>query len=136
MNANEMVRIEAVRIDKWLWAARFFKTRTLASTAVDLGRVLQNNQRVKPAHTIKVGDFLQVQHGDQEWQVLVLQASDVRGSAQLAQMMYQETEESKVKRQQFADNRKYQREPSAALSGRPTKHQRRQLSLEKKRFGD
>ncbi|MFC0350200.1 RNA-binding S4 domain-containing protein [Undibacterium danionis] len=118
----------SIRIDKWLWAARFFKTRSLACNAVELGRVLQNEQRVKPAHNLKVGDLLEIHQADQIWIVEVIKLSDVRGSATVAQGLYVETAESQLKRQQRAENRRYQQEPAAQISERPTKRQRRQLS--------
>jgi len=118
----------SLRIDKWLWAARFFKTRSLACNAVELGRVLQNEQRVKPAHNLKVGDLLEIHQADQIWVVEVIKLSDVRGSATVAQALYAETADSQLKRQQRAENRRYQQEPAAQISERPTKRQRRQLS--------
>ena len=118
----------SVRIDKWLWAARFFKTRSLATNAVELGRVLQNEQRVKPAHAVKLGDQLEIQQGEQTWTVVVLGLSEVRGPAPVAQTLYQETEESKEKRQLRAENRRMQVEPSVHIQSRPTKKQRRQLT--------
>lgn len=118
----------SLRIDKWLWAARFFKTRSLACNAVELGRVLQNEQRVKPAHNLKVGDLLEIHQADQIWIVEVIKLSDVRGSATVAQALYAETADSQLKRQQRAENRRYQQEPAAQISERPTKRQRRQLS--------
>lgn len=118
----------SVRIDKWLWAARFFKTRSLATQAVELGRVLQNEQRVKPAHAVKVGSVLEIQHGEQTSTIVVQGLSEVRGPAPVAQALYQETEESIKKRQQRAENRRMQVEPSVHIQGRPTKKQRRQLT--------
>ncbi len=118
----------ATRIDKWLWAARFFKTRSLASNAVELGRVLQNEQRVKPAHAVKVGDLLEIHHAEQVWTVEVIRILEVRGAASIAQTMYAETAESIAKRQQRAEHRRLHTEPAAQLQQRPTKRQRRQLS--------
>ncbi|MDE2427413.1 MAG: RNA-binding S4 domain-containing protein [Burkholderiales bacterium] len=118
---------ETTRIDKWLWAARFFKTRSLATNAVELGRVLQNAQRVKPAHQVRVGDLIEVHHGDQTWQIQVARILEMRGPASVAQTMYQETAESAEKRAKAAEDRKYFREPTAGLSGRPTKRDRRQI---------
>lgn len=117
----------STRIDKWLWAARFFKTRSLATHAVDLGRVLQNEQRVKPAHDVKPGDLLDIQHGEQRWEVRVLRILEVRGPAAVAQTMYEETPASLEKRQKAAEDRKFFREPTAHIQGRPTKRDRRQL---------
>ncbi|MFZ6691262.1 RNA-binding S4 domain-containing protein [Undibacterium sp. SXout20W] len=115
------------RLDKWLWAARFFKTRSLATNAVDLGRVLQNEQRIKPAHDVKPGDILEIHHGEQRWEVKVIRILDVRGSATVAQTMYEETSASLERRQKAAEDRKYFREPTAQLQGRPTKRDRRQI---------
>jgi ribosome-associated heat shock protein Hsp15 len=116
------------RIDKWLWAARFFKTRSLATNAVELGRILQNEQRIKPAHAVKVGDMLEIHHAEQIWQVEVLCIMEVRGSATIAQTMYAETAESIAKRQQRAEHKRLHTEPAAQLQQRPTKRQRRQLA--------
>lgn len=116
-----------IRIDKWLWAARFFKTRSLATQAVDRGRVLQNQQRIKPAHGVKLGDVIEIHQAEQVWQVKVLRSLEVRGSASIAQTMYEETPESIEKRHLAAEKRKLQPEPGAQLVGRPTKRQRRQL---------
>ncbi|GGC81370.1 RNA-binding S4 domain-containing protein [Undibacterium terreum] len=120
---------DSIRLDKWLWAARFFKTRTLATTAVELGRILQNGQRVKPAHGVKLDDMLQIEHAEQVWEVKVLRVLEVRGSATVAQTMYQETEESAEKRAKAAQDKKYYREPGASVAGRPTKRDRRQLDF-------
>ncbi|MBC3870570.1 RNA-binding S4 domain-containing protein [Undibacterium oligocarboniphilum] len=120
---------DTTRIDKWLWAARFFKTRSLATHAVELGRVQQNGQRVKPAHNVKAGDLIEVQQGEQQWQIRVLRILDMRGPAAVAQTMYQETPDSLAKRTQAAEDRKYFREPAAAMQGRPTKRDRRQIDL-------
>ncbi|MBC3884159.1 RNA-binding S4 domain-containing protein [Undibacterium griseum] len=120
---------DTTRIDKWLWAARFFKTRSLATHAVELGRVQQNGQRVKPAHNVKTGDLIEVQQGEQHWQVRVLRILDMRGPAAVAQTMYEETPDSLEKRTRATENRKYFREPAAAMQGRPTKRDRRQIDL-------
>ena len=118
---------DSIRIDKWLWAARFFKTRSLASAAVELGRVLQNQQRVKPAHGVKPGDLVDIQQEQQQWQVKVVRLLEVRGPASVAQTMYEETSDSAAKRARATEDRKYFREPSASLNGRPTKRDRRQI---------
>lgn len=122
---------DSTRIDKWLWAARFFKTRSLATHAVELGRVLQNEQRVKPAHAVKTGDLVEVHQAEQVWKIEVLRISEVRGSAGVAQTMYQETAASVAKRAQVLENRKFQQEPAAALARKPSKRERRQLELTK-----
>lgn len=120
---------DSTRIDKWLWAARFFKTRSLASAAVELGRVLQNQQRVKPAHSVKAGDVIEIRQEQQVWQVKVLRILEMRGPASVAQTMYQESAESAARRAEAAEQRKYFREPSAQLQGRPTKRDRRQIDF-------
>ncbi len=122
---------EQARIDKWLWAARFFKTRTLATHAVELGRILQNEQRIKPSHGVKLDDVIEIHHADQVWQVQVLRLLDVRGSALVAQTMYQETAESSAKRAVVTENKKLYQEPGAVLARRPTKRERRQLDFTK-----
>lgn len=119
--------VEQVRIDKWLWAARFFKTRTLASAAVENGRVRIDGERVKPARNVRCGELLRVDNGATEWEVVVRALADKRGSAAIAQGLYEETEESVRKRQQQAEQRKLFREPSMEIKGRPTKRDRRMI---------
>jgi ribosome-associated heat shock protein Hsp15 len=118
---------ENVRLDKWLWAARFFKTRTLATDAVDRGKVKLAQERTKPSRGVKCGDVLQIDNGSTEWEVIVQALSDVRGSAEMAQKLYAETEQSLIQRQQEADRRKFFREPGLDIKGRPTKRDRRLL---------
>jgi ribosome-associated heat shock protein Hsp15 len=118
---------DTVRIDKWLWAARFFKTRSLASDAVEGGKVRLNGERIKPARNLKLGDVLQIDNGSTEWEVAVQGLSDKRGPAVVAQTLYAETEESMIKRQEKADRDRYFREPSTTIKGRPTKRDRRSL---------
>lgn len=118
---------DAVRIDKYLWAARFFKTRTLATDAVDGGRVKLNGERVKPARAVKAGDRLIVPMGWDEAEVVVLQVSDKRGSATVAQTLYEETQESSQQRALKAEQRRLAREPAQDIKARPTKRDRRQL---------
>ncbi|MBN3847164.1 RNA-binding S4 domain-containing protein [Paraburkholderia sp. Ac-20342] len=116
-----------LRIDKWLWAARFFKTRSLAADAVEKGRVRIGGAAVKPAKDVRVGDFVEIEIERVVWQVEVLGVCDVRGPASVAQTLYAETEESKVKRQVEQERRRIYREPAAALHGRPTKRDRRSI---------
>jgi ribosome-associated heat shock protein Hsp15 len=116
-----------VRIDKWLWAARFFKTRSLATDAVDGGKVRLNGDRVKPSRSVRIGDTLQIDNGATEWEVVVHGLSDVRGAAAVAQTLYAETAASCVKRQQEAERRKLFRDPGTSIKGRPTKRDRRLL---------
>ena len=119
--------MENVRIDKWLWAARFFKTRSLATDAVDTGRVKLDGDRIKPARAVKVGDKLSIDNGSDAWEVMVLGISDKRGSAPVARELYEETEASIVKRENDSQARKIYREPASTIKGRPTKRDRRQL---------
>jgi ribosome-associated heat shock protein Hsp15 len=116
-----------LRIDKWLWAARFFKTRSLAADAVDKAHVRVGGAAVKPAKEVRVGDLVEIEIERIVWQVEVLGVCDVRGPASVAQTLYAETEESKVKRQVEQERRKTYREPAAALHGRPTKRDRRTI---------
>lgn len=116
-----------VRIDKWLWAARFFKTRSLATDAVDNGRVRCNGERVKPARNLKPGDLLTINNGATEWEVEVVALSDLRGSAPQAQLLYTETPESSLKRQNETEQRRLFHEPTSEIKGRPTKRDRRLL---------
>lgn len=116
-----------VRIDKWLWAARFFKTRSLATDAVECGKVRCNDERVKPARKLQPGDLLAINNGATEWEVEVVALSDLRGSAPQAQLLYAETANSSAKRQHEAEQRRLFREPTSALKGRPTKRDRRLL---------
>ncbi len=118
---------ELVRIDKWLWAARFFKTRSLAAEAIERGRVTINGDRCKPARHVRPGDVLDIDNGSTEWQVKVLALSDQRGSATVARELYLETEASMQRRAVLAEQRKLFTEPGESIRGRPTKRDRRQL---------
>lgn len=118
---------DSVRIDKWLWAARFFKTRSLATDAVDGGKVRLNGERVKPARSVKAGDTLNIDNGSTEWEVVVQALAEKRGSASIAQTLYTETEKSIAERQKKAEQRQFFREPGETIKGRPTKRDRRQL---------
>ena len=120
--------MDNVRIDKWLWAARFFKTRSLATEAVDTGRVRREGERIKPARTVKLDDKLLIDNGADLWEVRVLGISDVRGAAPVARLLYEETTESIAKRDHAQEARKLYREPGTTIKGRPTKRDRRALS--------
>lgn len=120
--------MDNVRIDKWLWAARFFKTRSLATDAVDTGKVRLDGERIKPARTVKLDDKLSIDNGAETWEVRVLGISDVRGGAPIARTLYEETEESVSKRENDAQARKLYREPGTTIKGRPTKRDRRAIS--------
>lgn len=116
---------ERLRIDKWLWAARFFKTRALAAKAIEAGHVKVAGARVKPAKDIKPGDRLSLVIGDLEWRIEVLGLSERRGPASQARELYAEEPDSQVERQRRIEARRVAVEPSAALKGRPTKRDRR-----------
>jgi ribosome-associated heat shock protein Hsp15 len=116
-----------VRIDKWLWAARFFKTRALASKACDLGRILSNQQQAKPAREVHVGDQLKITNEAGDFAIEVLQLSEVRGPASVAQTLYRETDESRELRLKVAAERKALRDFAPAPTGRPSKRDRRRI---------
>lgn len=116
-----------VRIDSWLWAARFFKTRTVAKKACELGRVLCNGQVAKPARDLRNGDSLRITNEGGEFEVEVLALSDVRGPASVAQTFYRETEASREARVKAAAERKAIREFEVLPQGRPSKRDRRRI---------
>ena len=116
-----------MRFDKWLWAARFFKTRSLAQQALAAGRVQLNGERTKPAHEVKTGDRVVVRVNEWRWEVTVRALSERRGPAAEARKLYDETEASRAERLRLAELRRWGAEPAAALKGRPTKRDRRRL---------
>jgi len=118
---------DAVRLDKWLWAARFYKTRSLAARACELGRVRAAGQPVKPARDVRVGDRLQVKNDSGEFQIEVLGLSDLRGPAPVAQMLYRETEASRELRMRLAEQRRVIPRFETARTGKPSKRERRQI---------
>jgi ribosome-associated heat shock protein Hsp15 len=120
--------MDRVRIDKWLWAARFFKTRTLAAHACDLGRIHFNEQPVKPARDIRTGDVLQVKNDSGDFVIEVLALSDMRGPASVAQALYRETDESRAARLKAIEDRRLMPHYELVTEGRPSKRDRRQLS--------
>jgi len=115
------------RIDKWLWAARFFKTRTLAARACELSRVEANHQSVKPAREVRVGDFLQIRTDGGDFDVEVLLLSDIRGPAAIAQTLYRETDQSKEARRKLAEEKRALMHFTPAPTGRPSKRDRRKI---------
>lgn len=119
--------MDSVRIDKWLWAARFFKTRSLASRACELGRIQCNKQPVKPARNLHVGEFLQIRSESGEFEVEVLFLSEIRGPASIAQTLYRETESSQKKRLLLAQERRAGVLYSPAPENRPSKRDRRKI---------
>jgi ribosome-associated heat shock protein Hsp15 len=119
--------MDEVRVDKWLWAARFFKTRTLAADAVLGGRAHVNGDRVKPSKLVHVGDRLELTKGTERWTVVVTGLAERRGPAAAAQKLYAETEESRTQREQHARERRLTRAPGPDVGVRPTKQARRRL---------
>jgi len=117
----------SVRMDKWLWAARFFKTRSLAARACELSRIQSNNQPAKAAREVRVGDVLQIKSDSGDFQVKVLLLSEVRGPAAVAKTLYEETEESSELRIKAAEERNALRNFSPAPEGRPSKRDRRRI---------
>jgi ribosome-associated heat shock protein Hsp15 len=117
-----------VRLDKWLWAARFFKTRSIAAHAVEGGRVQLNGERTKPAKPVKVRDRLSVRNGPYLWELTVVVLSERRGSAAEAQKLYVEEEASRRAREETLNQLRAERLAGAVFKGRPTKRQRRQIA--------
>ena len=115
------------RIDKWLWAARFYKTRALAARACELGRVESNHQPVKPAREVRVGDRLQIRNDSGDFDVEVLALTEIRGPAPVAQALYRETDDSRELRLKAAQERKAFINYAPAPEGRPTKRDRRKI---------
>jgi ribosome-associated heat shock protein Hsp15 len=117
-----------MRMDKWLWAARFFKTRTLAGRACDIGRIECNGQRAKAAREVRAGDLLQVKNDSGDFEVEVLVLSAMRGPAAVAQTLYRETEASRELRLKLAEERQAMPHFEALREGRPSKRDRRQIN--------
>jgi ribosome-associated heat shock protein Hsp15 len=117
----------SVRIDKWLWAARFFKTRSLAARACELGRIQSNGQPAKAAREVRIGDMLRVTNEGGDFEIAVLLLSDLRGPAPVAQTLYRETEASRELRQKVAAERKAMRQFEELPATRPSKRDRRRI---------
>lgn len=122
-----------VRMDKWLWAARFFKTRSMAAKACELGRIESNGNLAKPARDVKPGDLLHIKIGANEYRVEVLLLSEMRGPAAVAQTLYRETEESRAARQRAAEERKAMPHFKGFREGKPSKRDRRELDRLRRR---
>ena len=120
-----------MRLDKWLWAARFFKTRTLASDAVSGGKVQLNGARAKPSREVRIDDRLEIANSEVRWEITVRALSDQRGPAPEARLLYEESPASIASREAQRETRKLVADPAADLHGRPTKRDRRQIN----RFG-
>lgn len=119
--------MDGVRMDAWLWAARFFKTRTLAKKACDLGRIISNGHAAKAAREVRVGDMLRVTNDGGDFEIEVLGVSDVRGPASEAQKLYRETDASREMRMKVAAERRASREWEILPQGRPSKRDRRRI---------
>ena len=129
--------MDKLRVDKWLWAARFYKTRTLATEEITKGRVAVNGQEAKPARELKVGDTVAMRRESVTRTVVVKGLSGVRGPAPVAQQLYEETAESLKAREQAAEQRRFAREPAHSIEhGRPTKRGRRELDEAQRDWGD
>ena len=124
---EEARRLTGTRIDKWLWAARFYKTRSQATKACELGRVTSHNQPVEPARDVHIGDTLSIRNATGDFVVEVLALSEMRGPASLAQTLYRETEASKVARQKAAEQHRLLRDFTPAPPTRPSKRDRRRI---------
>ncbi len=122
-----MTAADRLRIDKWLWAARLFKTRTLAADAVDLGRVRVDGERIKPSREARVGDRIEVQIGDLRREFEIRALSALRGPAPAAQQLYEETADSLQRRERRRRLLQYGAEPARSIKGRPTKREGRAL---------
>lgn len=123
----------ALRLDKWLWAARFFKTRSMAAEAIEGGKVHLNGARTKPGRAVRAGDELTVRRGPYQWTVVVRAIARLRGPASDAQVLYEETEESKKKREELAAQLRLARPPGSDERGRPAKKARRDMLRFKRR---
>lgn len=122
------------RLDKWLWAARFFKTRSVAREAVSGGKVHLNGHRAKPGRALNIGDELRIQRGEEEFIITVVELSIRRGPAAQARTLYEESEENRIKREKLAEERKLERHQHAVRERRPDKRQRRRIVRFKKDF--
>ena len=127
MAANQKTPLASLRIDKWLWCARFFKTRSLATQAIHGGHVKLNGYTVKPARDLRVGDVLDIAIGEVKWTVAVCGLNDQRRPASEAQLLYAETPESSARREAAQQANKFAPNPESDLRGRPTKKARRQI---------
>jgi ribosome-associated heat shock protein Hsp15 len=124
----------SVRLDKWLWAARFFKTRSVAREAVAGGKVHLNGNRAKPGRALNIGDELRVQRGEEEYTITIVELSIRRGPASVARTFYEESEESRIRREKLAEERKLEHQQYATRERRPDKRQRRRIVRFKNKF--
>lgn len=127
MSAAEKQALTSLRIDKWLWAARFYKTRSLATTAIHAGHIKLNGHTVKPARELRIGDTLDIAIGDVQWIIEVCGLNEQRRPASEAQQLYAETPESSARRAAIKEAQRLAPTPGSDLRGRPTKKARRQI---------
>jgi ribosome-associated heat shock protein Hsp15 len=127
--------MSSVRMDKWLWAARFFKTRSLAARACELGRIQANGQNVKAARAVRVGDMLRINNDSGDFEIEVLLLSEARGPASVAQTLYRETEASRELRMKVAAERRAMKQFEQLPAGRPSKRDRRRIIQFRQRLG-
>lgn len=135
MHAARSDANDATRLDKWLWAARFFKTRALAAEAIDGGKVQMNGERVKRSKGVKIGDEVRVRLGPYEYRVIVQLISERRGPAAVATTLYSELDESRAAREALLEQHRIDRVTGASDPGRPSKRDRRQIDQLRKRGG-
>ena len=124
----------SVRLDKWLWAARFFKTRSIAREAVSGGKVHLNGNRAKPGRTLNTGDELRIQRGEDEYIITIIELTVRRGPAVIARTLYEESEENRTRREQLAEKRKLEHQKSASRVRRPDKRERRKIVRFKNKY--
>ena len=124
----------SVRLDKWLWAARFFKTRSIAREAVSGGKVHLNGNRAKPGRTLNTGDELRIQRGEDEYTINIVELTIRRGPAVVARTLYEESEENRTRREQLAEKRKLEHQKSATRVRRPDKRERRKIVRFKNKY--
>ena len=123
-----------VRLDKWLWAARFFKTRSVAREAISGGKVHLNGNRSKPGRSLNVGDELRIQRGEDEYTITIVELSIRRGPATVARTLFEESDENRLKREKLAEERKLEHQKSATRIRRPDKRERRKIVRFKNKF--
>jgi ribosome-associated heat shock protein Hsp15 len=124
----------SARLDKWLWASRFFKTRSIARAAVSGGTVHLNGNRAKPGRSLNVGDELRIQRGEEEYTITVLELSTRRGPATVARTLYEESEDNRKQREELAEQRRLEYQQNASRERRPDKRQRRKIIRFKNKF--
>ena len=122
------------RLDKWLWAARFFKTRSIAREAVSGGKVHLNGNRAKPGRSVNIGDELRIMRGEEEYTITIVEISTSRGPATVARTLYDESEENRLKREQLAEERRLAHQQDTRRERRPDKRQRRKIVRFKNKF--